>query len=105
MLHAGSDAVVAGLQHTVDGQIQRLGGVSAKHKAQGIIDPEKLGKGLAGLIDDAAGLNRKTVPGASRIGPDGAHEVLHGLPGRIRFGPGARRVVEIDHWWFFHVAI
>jgi hypothetical protein len=31
--------------------------------------------------------------------------VLHGLPGRIRLGPGTRRVVEIDHWWFFHVAI
>ena len=61
VLHAARDTVVAGMQHAVDGYIQRLSGIAGKYDAQGIIDPEDLGKGLAAINDDATGLYGEPV--------------------------------------------
>ena len=98
MLHTAGDHMVSRVQETPYHQVQGFGSVTSEDDACRVTYAKQVGEGLSGLIDNAACFNGEAVSGAAGAGPGVAHETVHGLIDRFRFGPGGGRIIQIDHF-------
>ena len=78
--------MVARFQCSLQGYIERLRGIFRQSEAQRVIDVEKASQYFTRFINNAPGVDAKSMSGAAGIGTNGLLIRNHRRKHRIRFG-------------------
>ena len=92
----GGDRMVARVEQSRDGGVERLGRVGSERHARRVGRTEELRDRKAGAVDRRVGLKRRGVHAAADAA-ERAHGIHYGVDDLGRFGHRSGRVVEIDH--------
>jgi len=90
------DNATSGFRQSVDGDVQRFGGVHAKTHALGAVRAEQLGERFPGAINDGGGFERAAVRAAPARATHLARERVHREIDHLGLGKAGGSVVEVD---------
>ena len=88
--------VIAALEQSEEGDIQRIGGILREHHAVGIaVIIEEQPQQTARLLDHLLRFHRELVTGTAGIHAVAAEKLVHGGVDHLRLGPAGGGIVEV----------
>jgi hypothetical protein len=88
--------MIAALQHTEQGNVQRIRGILGENNAMRVAAiVEEGSQQTPGFLDHSFRFHGKLVAGAARVNPEIPEEPVHGGVNHFRLGPAGRRVIEV----------
>jgi hypothetical protein len=97
MLKGSGDHMIAALKHTLDGNVQRRGGIWGKCDSVGAFRAKQLRQRTAGVIYNPGGIQRYAVRAPAGIAAISKKTGHHGLRYRPRLRETGSGMIQIDH--------
>ena len=96
VLQGRGHGMVAGLEHSEQGEVQGVGRVVGEAEPVGVPAVEELRQQLPSAVDQVPGLQAEVIAGAPGVDPEVPVEMVHEHVDLFGFGEGRRAVVHED---------